>query len=293
LKVGIVLSLGAFACWGYKIADRTIIAASLSLKDLGLYAYAMSFIMFGWDLFADFGRVLQPILWKKSGEANNIIDAFADTRRIAIYLAVSTALAIPFSQLCFYMLVNLITINYVESLNVFYVLSCNLYLASIIVVPNLIFSSKVVNKQIIPTVVYSIGLILNIIFDLIAIRLGYGIGGVAWVTVITQGVATFVSYFLVQKYMFVRRKEFIFFVISILVPFFISIGFTFLHVFLTSIILNPLIFAAISLLMQIVLWSIVIRMGYSRYFSKDKIFDLVNQVVGFLKNKLKRCKAKV
>ena len=53
-KVGIILSLGVLAFWGYEIADRTIIAARLPLRELGLYTYAMTFVMLGWKLFVDF-----------------------------------------------------------------------------------------------------------------------------------------------------------------------------------------------------------------------------------------------
>ena len=289
-KVGIVLSLGAFVFWGYAIADRTIIAASLSLRDLGLYVYAIGFVRFGGDIFADFGRVLQPILWEKSGREKKFIDAFSDTKRVAVYLAVSTALAIPFFQTCFYFLVNLIIINYKESMFVFYILSCNLYLASLIVIPNLILASKVVNKQAICTTIYLIGLVLNIVFDLIVIRLGYGIYGIAWVTVISQGLATFVAYFLIRKYVFGQSKEFVFFLFLIVFPFLISMMFTIFHNLLSLTVLNPWFFGLISLSMQVIIWSMVILIGYRKYFSKEKIINFIREFVGFATGKIKNFK---
>lgn len=287
-KVGIVLSLGTLAFWGYKMADRTIIAASLPLKDLGLYVYAMGFIMVGWNFFADFGRVLRPILWKHSGEAKSIVEGFSDTKRIAVYLALATALAIPFSQVCFYLLVNLITSKYIDSIPIFYILSCNLYLASMVIIPSYILNSKVVNKQAIFTIGYSIGLGLNIVLDLLAIHLGYGICGVAWVTVGTQGMVTFVLYFLARNYVFIKIKEFISFISFIAFPFLISILFSVFHNFLSSIVLNPWAFGGISLTMQAIVWSVVIWLFYRKYFPKEKVVSVVKEFTNLAVEKLKK-----
>ena len=102
-KAGIVLALGTLAFWGYRIADKTIIAAKLPLGELGLYTYAMTFVMLGCGLFSDFGNVLQPVLWEHSGKVENINKSFSDTKRIAIYLAIVTGIIISLCQLLFYL----------------------------------------------------------------------------------------------------------------------------------------------------------------------------------------------
>lgn len=287
-KVGIVLALGTLAFWGYKMADRTIIAAKLPLRELGLYAYAMSFIMLGWNLFADFGRVLQPIMYENSGKVKNVTDAFSDAKRIAVYLALATAVAISLSQVCFYLLVNLITTKYLNSVPIFYVLSCNLYLASIVIIPGIILNSKVVNKQALFAFIYGVGLGLNIIFDLFAIHLGYGIIGVAWVTVSTQGFVTFLLYFLVKRYLFTKIKKFIPFIASIVFPFSVSILFTLFHNFLGFRTTSTYVFVTISLLTQIIIWGLVITIFYRKYFPKEKILKVTKEFVEIFIKKLKR-----
>ena len=291
LKAGIVLSLLGLIFWGFRLTDRTIIAASLSLKQLGLYAYAMVFITVGWNFFANLGRVLQPIVWEQSGQAQNNIDAFSGTEKVAIYLALITAIAIPLSQLGFYLLVNLITTKYINSTSIFYVLSYNLYLGSIAAVPSIILTSKVINRQIITTVIYSIGLGLNVALDLLVIYLGYGILGVAWITVGTQGIVTFMLYYLARKYIFTQIKEFTLFMTSIIFPFFASILFLFFHSFVSSIIPNLWFFSAISLATQGIVWGIVIRVGYRRYFPKEKVASIVKEFTNFLMGKLKKGRA--
>lgn len=287
-KVGIVLSLLGLVFWGFRLTDRTIIAAFLSLKQLGFYAYAMVFITSGWNFFANFGRVLQPIAWEHSGRGQNTIDVFSGTGRIAIYLALITAIAIPLSQLGFYLLVNLVTTKYINSIPIFYVLSYNLYLASIATVPGIILTSKVVNRQIITTVIYSIGLGLNVALDLFVIYLGYGILGVAWVTVGTQGIVTFTLYYLARKYVFTQIKEFTFFMASIIFPFFISILFFFFHSFLSPIIPSLWLFSTASLITQGIVWGIVIGAGYRRYFPKEKVTSMVKEFANLVIEKFKK-----
>ncbi|MBA7541018.1 hypothetical protein ES705_33324 [subsurface metagenome] len=281
-KVGIILALGTLAFWGYKMADRTIIAAKLPLGELGLYAYAMTFIMLGVNLFSDFGRVLQPVLWESSGKVENINKAFGDTKRIAIYLAVVTGVIIPFSQLCFYLLVKLVTKKYVGSIPVFYVLSYNFYLFSLSIIPSIILTSKIIDLQKVPTILYSVGLGLNIIFDLLVIHFGYGVLGIAWVTIITQGLITFILYFFVRKYVFTKIKEFIAFLFYISTPLLISIIFYLFHNFLGSIGLNHGTFAAVSFITQGIVWSFVIGIFYRKYFPREKVVVMVKEFTRFV-----------
>ena len=281
-KVGIILALGTLAFWGYKMADTTIIAAKLPLGELGLYTYAMSFIILGWNFFADFGRVLEPVLWEHSGKVENINEAFSDTKRIAIYLAVVTGAIIPFSQLLFYLLIKLVTKKYVGSIPIFYVLSYNFYLASLVIIPNIILASKIVNMQKIPTIIYSIGLGLNIVFDLLVIHLGYGVIGVAWVTIITQGLITFISYFFARRYVFTQIKEFVFFLFYILIPFLVSIIFYAFHNFLGSMVLNHWLFAAISFITQVIVWTLVISIFYRKYFPGGKVIGITKEFARFV-----------
>lgn len=283
MKVGVIISLGTLAFWGYRMADRTIIAASLSLTELGFYTYAMTFIFLGTQFFSEFGNVLQPVLWEHSGKVENPIDAFSDTKRIAVYMALVSGIIIPVSQLGFYLLVSLITTKYISSIPIFYVLSYNLYLASMVILPAIILKSKIINRQSIFTLVYAIGLGFNIVLDLAAIHFGYGVLGVAWVTVATQGIVTFVLYFLIRKHVFTKLKEFTSFIILINFPLLISILFSVFHNFLNSLRLNHWFFACISLVVQVFVWSLVITILYRRYFPRKKIINLMKELINMAK----------
>ena len=278
MKVGVVLQALAFVFWAFLLADRTIIAAMLPLEQLGLYVFAMQFITVMLQIPTNFGNVLQPILWREAGKADSIFEGFKDLRRIAIYLALGTAVLIPIGQLGFYLVASLITTSYIGSIPIFYVLSYNLYLGSIVVIPNLILNSSIVNRQKISLYWYSIGLALTIIFDILVVKLGYGVLGVAWVTICTQGLVTFILYHFIRGYIFKDAKEFVGFQARILLPFLITVPFYFFHDYLDSATSNLWAFAGISLATQVILWTLVIRILYRDYLSIGDIKALMREI---------------
>jgi O-antigen/teichoic acid export membrane protein len=278
VKIGIVLQAGGLALWAFRLADRTIIASTLSLEQLGLYTFAILVIMVVLRIPTDFTNVLQPILYKELGRASSAFEGFRDIKRIAVYLALGVAVLIPISQLVFYLVVSLITTQYIGSIPIFYVLSYNLYLASLGTIPNLVLRSSIVNKQKITLYFYSIGLVLNIIFDLLVIKLGYGVVGVAWVTICTQGLVTFILYHFIRGYLFTDTKEFLKFQVRILAPFLLTIPFYFFHNYLNLITSNFWTFTIISLVAQAILWSLVIGICYRAYISISDIKTIIEEI---------------
>ena len=287
IKVGVVLQALTFAYWGFRLADRTIIASTLPLEQLGLYVFAMQFLMFALVLPEDFSNVLQPILWREAGKAESIFEGFKEAKRIAVYIALGTAVLIPIAQLGFHLVVSLITTKYIDSIPIFYILSYNLYLISIVTIPAKILNSSLVNRQNVTLCFYAIGLVLNIIFDLLVIKLGYGVIGVAWVTICTQGLVTFILYRFIKGYIFKDTKEFLRFQARILFPFLIIIPFYFFHNYLTSITPNLWAFAGISLAAQVVLWGIIISIFYRGYLSLTDIKAVMKEINTIIEDRLR------
>lgn len=278
-KIGIPFSMLALVFWGCRLVDKTIIACFLPLNELGIYSYATVFMFLGMTFLSDLGNILNPILWTKASEAENGTLVFYDTKRITVYLSILTAIMIPLSQLCFYLLVQLLTTKFIGSIPVFIVLSCNLYLTTLAIIPSLILQSSVVNKQVLSLKIYFVGLLLNIIFDLFAIRMGYGILGIALVTVAMQGLITITLFFFVRNYIFYKKEEIPAFILSIGIPLLLTIAFCFFHNYLMDRIVNPWLLGIISLSIQIVLWVNVIAIFYRKYFSRDKIDKVIKELM--------------
>lgn len=280
IKIGYVLSLLGVMFYVYRMTDRIIIASFLSLHDLGIFAFPMVFIMYGVSFLADFGRVLKPILWKQSGEVENPEDFFNNTKKMAIYMALVSAMIIPLVQIGYVLTVRLLLSKYIESIPLFLILSNMLYLTSIAIIPSIILNSVVVNKQVFVTGIYAIGAGINIVLDLLMIFTGHGIEAIAFVTIISQGIVAYTSYFLAKKYMSTLRGEFARFVVSISVPFFISILLSIAHSFQGSTTLSPWLFGLLSLVIQIVVWSFILNVFYHDYFPRDKVVNFAKELYG-------------
>ncbi|MFC2025038.1 oligosaccharide flippase family protein [Chloroflexota bacterium] len=277
-KIGVVLQAGSLVLWAFRLADRTIIAATLPLEQLGFYTFAIGFLMTLLTLPTNFTNVLQPVLYKELGRISRVFEGLKDTGRIAVYLALGTALLIPVSQLGFYFIVNLITTSYINSIPIFYILSYNLFLTSIRVVPAIILKSSIINKQKISLSVQTVGLVLNIVLDLIVVKLGYGVIGVAWVTICTQSLVTFTIYYLAKNYMFQNKLDYFRLQIAMVVPFLVTILFYFFHNYLSMVTPNIWTFAGISLITQAILWSFVIGIFYRDYLSINDIRAIIREL---------------
>jgi len=289
IKIGFIFSLSGIIFYVYRMADRTIIASFLSLHDLGIFAFAMGFVMFGINFFADFGRVLEPILWEHSGKVKNSEDSFNNTKRMAICMALVTAMIIPLVQVGYCFTVKLILPKYVESIPLFLILSNMLYLTSMATIPSIILNSVVVNKQAFVTGVYAIGAGTNIILDLFIIHVGYGVEAIAFVTVLSQGTATFVLYFLAWKYIVKQRNKLALFLRQITLPFIISVTFSVFHgFFYSSTILSSWLLGAISIFFQIIIWYFVVLLFYRDYITKDKIVSILKELYELVSIGIKR-----
>jgi O-antigen/teichoic acid export membrane protein len=285
VKIGIVLQGLFIMAWAFRLTDRTIIAAALPLAQLGLYTFAIGFLTQALNLFQDFGMVLQPTLWREASTAESVFQGFKDTRRIAVYLALGTAILIPLAQLIFFLIVTLVTKKYIDSIPIFSVLSYNLFLMAIAIVPTIILNSSLVNKQKIMLGCYAIGLVLNIGFDILAVRLGYGVIGIAWVTIGTQGLVTLFFYYFIKDYLFKTNVEFTRFAAIIILPFLACFPFYFLHNYLYAAMGSLWVFTGISLAAQLVVWSLIIGIFYRGYVSIKEFRAIMNEINAVIKER--------
>ncbi len=277
-KVGIVLQGLAVVIMAFQMADRTIIASMLPREQLGFYVFAISFLMYGFSFFDDFSKVLQPVLWRHAGTAENVFKGFQDTRRIAVYLALGTGIIVPLAQLAFTLIATLITKKYIDSIPIFNVLSYNLYLMAIAIIPSVILNSSLVNKQNIALLFYGIGLAVSIGLDILVVRLGYGVIGIAWVTIGSQALVTFILYYVIKKYVFESMAEFRKFAAIIVIPFLAGLPFYFIHVYLRSIPVSMWAFTGISLAAQAFVWALIILVFYREYVSAAEFRMLIREI---------------
>ena len=285
-KIGLPLALLSLIFWGYRMADRTMIAGFLPLHEMGLYTYAIGMVTFALMFFGDFGKVLQPVLWGSLGQARNHIEGFKPLYRIAVYMSIATAVSIGICQIGFYLLVHLLTTNYIESIPVLNVLTFNIFLFSMVIVPLLVLTSTVVNKQTMTTKIWSVGLVLNIMLNYVVIKMGFGVIGVSWVTIGTQGLVTLILFFAARQYMFDTKKEFRRFMKIIIFPLLVSFLLYLTSMFFERQIPNIFLYSACSLMFFGIVWLVVLGLFYRSYFPKERIINVWKEGIALCKSEV-------
>jgi hypothetical protein len=195
-----------------------------------------------------------------------------------VYLALGTGVVIPLAQLAFTLIATLLTNKYIDSIPIFDVLSYNLFLMAIAIVPSLILNSSLVNKQNLALIFYAAGLAVSIGLDILVVRLGYGVIGIAWVTIGSQGVVTLVLYYLIKNYVFDQAAEFRKFAAMVVIPLIASLPFYFIHAYLRGTSMSIWAAAGISLAAQAIVWTPIIFLFYREYVSGKEVRLLIQEI---------------
>lgn len=293
-KVGFVLNIGTILYILFaNVADRTIIAAFLSKKQLGLYVFSFSIINIMLMFLKDYARILQPKIWSFSENASTTQEGFYSLRKMAISFSIITSLLIGLSHLGFIFLTYYIAPKYISAQGFFIIMSSMIW-SSVGMFPHYILISARVNKQKFVNVFWGIVLVLNILFDYIVVKLGFGLEGIAITTSSFTLILTIGLYLLSEKYFFYYKKDFVLFLKKILFPLLVVITIIFFHWFtLKYFTINLIIFILISLSLQIVLWYIIINKFYKEYINKELIINLFTSFIKYLKKYLKNIKSKL
>jgi O-antigen/teichoic acid export membrane protein len=182
-KVGVVLSMAGLAFWGLRLADRTAITMFLPAADLGYYFYAMSYVLMALNILADFGRVLESMIWTETGKTADSKELRRDVKKLSLFIACAGAAAIPILQLGYYLVVFTMVPKFRGTTGLFNVLSLGIYPAVTCMVPSSLLTSKRINRQHLVLWVYSGAAALSFIAYVVAIKLGYGLDTIAWLSV--------------------------------------------------------------------------------------------------------------
>jgi O-antigen/teichoic acid export membrane protein len=264
-KIGYIISIASVLYTLFtQVLDKTIIAAYLSKEELGLWVFSFSLVQILLGIFKDFASVLKPTIWAYASNVSDTKEGFFELRKISLYFSLLTSFVIGFVQLGFLILVNFITVKFLASQWVFLFLALYIFWEAIEKFPEIILYSENANKQNIVMIILIICLGINVSLDILAVKLGYGIVGIAIATTISQGISTTLMYIYTSRYLFSEKKKFVSYYLKILLPFSIPLLITIFHwLSLKSwgISLNVLI--PVSIIIQISAWFFLIKMFYS------------------------------
>ena len=286
LCVGIPLSLLRFAYWGYRLVDRTIVANFLPMEQLGLYTYALNMATSLFVVFGDFSSVLQPMIWKRMSEHEGHIHDLSEIRSVVVYLSLGVAVAISLLQLAFFALTHLVVRKYTPAIPVFYLLAFNEVFLIVGSIPSTIMLSSRVNQQTLNTMAWVVGLVLNAFAGYEVVHLGYGIIGIACVTIGTQLLLALTLFILVRDKIAPSRAEFMRLLGVVFAPLAVSAALTACFYFGLS--LRPVPYVVYGLVLVLVVWVAVIGLFYRTYVSVAKIRSLYRSFKGLIAERMGR-----
>jgi len=278
IKPGIALVMLALIYNGFRLVDRTVGAYYLSLSELGMYMFALKFALFGITFLKQSISALSPTLYEQAGKSGDLYGVFSSLARTAVCWSLLAAMMIPSAQMLFFGLVKYIVPKYAESIPVFYVLSLSFFLVTTYAFANTILVSPMVNRQNLSVKLNAVGLGLNAVLDIAAVKLGYGMVGIAWGTIISQGLMILMFFYVCREYMFKNVKEYTVFMWQILLPLTVGIGFIFFHEYIQIAVVTPWKVIGYSFTLQVAVWTFLVLCFYNSYLPIKSLRLMIKSV---------------
>ena len=263
-RIGIPLIILSFLYKAFEsITSKTLIVKYLTDVDLGLFVFALGIVFLGVQLIKDMSRVYKPMLWGNADTIEDPKNAFKSVTHITQIIGLICGIIIGLSQIGFIILVNKITVNFIDAQYVFLILSLSIFAVGVQAPAEFTLTSRRINKQRITTVIWIIAMGINIGLGILAVNLGYGIVGIALASVVSQLLACYSMYGFAGRHIFINDfpRERITFYLRFSLPLLISLVILMFHwMFLTK--FSILELTIWSLVVQSILWTVFIFIFY-------------------------------
>lgn len=199
LRVGVFFGISALLSTLYYVVDRTFINWFLDKRVMGLYSFALMFVMMMQALYANFQSILVDVLNKDSANINceNFVNG---AMKYNSYISLFTILIVIACQIGYYVVVNCYLLNYRDSASIFIILSPMVYFYAIYSIPNVMLYSNIMRKEKISTLILLIGVVSGVIFNAIFITMGGRGEAVAFGTLLSQVVITGLNWYVFLRY---------------------------------------------------------------------------------------------
>lgn len=186
LRGGFPIGLSIVIYWGYRLAGPTSVALWLPSAVLGAYAFGSKLIDVLLRVFSDFASTLMPSIWSELG-AHGTTSAFGQgIVRTGLFLAWFSCLVCNTIQAIARFTIGHFLPAFVVSGAIVEILSFNIVLLTVSLLPSVVLDSSAVNRQWRHFAIWVLGPLLNYPANLLAIRLGGGPQMVAWNDILVQ-----------------------------------------------------------------------------------------------------------
>lgn len=181
---GMRLQFRSLSFWGYRLADGLVVSIVFSSSDYGIYAFAVSLVLYLRLLLGDAHNLMQPYIWKWLDSGHE--DTWGKIYRLNQLFMVGSILICIFSMLSIPYFIQIFLPKYVDSIVVFKVLIFNVMLIGSTGVMTIVGSSKTFDLINITRNLYIGGMICYLVFYMFAKQGNLNILTVAQISVVIQ-----------------------------------------------------------------------------------------------------------
>lgn len=207
IKMGLPLSMLTISYWGFRAVDRTAVASWLTIQDLGYFTFVMQFVNLAILVVSDFGNVLQPALWAELGRRGNQDLLGTQLRRFSLAIVITACAGTNVLQAGFAPFVYWFVPRYEPALQAFEIMSFLLVAATASFVSVHVLTSPAVNRQRLLMAVYALGVPVHLALAFLVIWLGWGLGGVAFISVCAQAMVSLVLLLMARQSVLSGRSD--------------------------------------------------------------------------------------
>jgi O-antigen/teichoic acid export membrane protein len=210
LRVGFPLGVMAEIYWAYRLVGTTSVAIATNAATLGLYSLAAAPIAVATSAIAGIQTVLLPTIWRELslGAAGPLWARHAE--RITVALGVIAGATAGMGQAAFAPLAMAFLPSFAPSIRLFDILALTILLLPAATVASLTLDSKRANRQKRHLAIWSAALAVNIVANVVVLRMGWGAQAVAINDVWIQFVVAIVIFETASGYIWgdQRRQRF-------------------------------------------------------------------------------------
>ena len=189
---GIRLQFRSLSFWGYRMADGLIVSTIFNSEDYGVYAFAVSLILYLRLVIGDAHNLLQPYIWRWLDLGYEIM--LSKLNRLNLLFLIGSILTYIVSLFIVPEFIEFFLPNYVGSIAIFEILAFNILLIGSTGVMTIVGSSKTNDLVNISRSLYIGGILF---YGLFYVCMGQGVMNllsVAYISIILQFLIIFVEW---------------------------------------------------------------------------------------------------
>lgn len=189
---GIRLQFRSLSFWGYRMADGLIVSTVFNSEDYGVYAFAVSLILYLRLVLGDAHNLMQPYIWRWLDLGYEIM--LRKLNRLNLLFLLGSILIYIFSLLLVPKLIEVFLPNYTRSVAIFEILAFNILLIGSTGVMTIVGSSKTNDLVNISRSLYIGGILFYGLFYAFKGRVEVNLLSVAYVSIIFQFIILFIEW---------------------------------------------------------------------------------------------------